>query len=109
MGGFDRIKRDPPALHSPPRVAHAHMNDSHGGSSDLGSTSSKLDSVQKARRDSTIRGGKFLQPVTSRTDTKRVVVIVLSAIVPTFFYASASHAQEDGDAAQAPGAGARHP
>ena len=70
-------------------MAHAHMNDSHAGSSDLGCTGSKLDSAQKARRDSTIRG-KFLQTVTSRTDTKRVVVIVLSAIVPTFFYASAS-------------------
>ena len=92
--GFDRTKRDPSALHSSPRMAHAHMNDSHAGSLDLGCTGSKLDSAQKARRDSAIRG-KFLQTVTSRTDTKRMVAIVLSAIVPTFSYASVSaHAHE---------------
>ena len=75
-------------------MAHAHMNDSHAGSSDLGCTGSKLDSAQKARRDSTIRG-KFLQTVTSRIDTKRVVVIVLSVMLPTPFYPSASTRAHD--------------
>ena len=68
--GFDRTKRDPSALHSSPRMAHAHMNDSHAGSSDLGCTGSKLDSAQKARRDSTIRGvfSRPLRPVSTRNE-----------------------------------------
>ena len=64
MGGCDRIKCDPPGFQSLPRVAHAHTNDWHGGSSDLGGcTSSTSDSRSRAairRSEACFRRGRYV-------------------------------------------------
>ena len=91
MGRCDRIKRDPPPAPSTHPVcdACAHGRLVHRQlRSRLHEQQVRLSAEGAPRFDDPRQ--LFLQTITSRIDTKRVAVMVLSAIVPTFFYASAS-------------------